>query len=85
MESLDVGNNFELVKLICNNNNIKEIKGMKYHPRLEEVFCKSNSLVELNFEKCTAIKKIDCQDNELEDLIVTDCDELDELYCSSNF
>ncbi len=71
-------------RLSVSGKSIAKLIGIEDFTALEELYCGSNSLEELDVTQNTQLTKLNCQENQIEDLDVTQNTALIELSCHSN-
>lgn len=87
LEELVINGNFpNLKKLKCEDNEkLKELIIVKGHEKLEKIFCRGNSLINLSIINCKNLKELFCNNNNLKNIDGKGCVNLSRIFCSHNF
>jgi hypothetical protein len=83
LTSLDVSNNFDLIHLECNNNEIATLD-LSANTKLQFIDCSNNSLTSLILPDSENLEMLDCDGNQLSEIDLTKNVNLVEIHCTGN-
>lgn len=82
--SLSLSERDSVPEIICNNQGIESLEGIRYFSRLKKLVCDNNKLTTLNLSGNTQLTKLQCQKNQLTSLDLRANTQLQELRCGNN-